>query len=220
MIPPSGLPPSPAPLSRPVPAVAVSGGVGRRTPLVAVAQPRTSPLAYAMAALDFNSGVSCGTMLGALGWEGDTRLTVREVDDHVVFTTDPGGEHNVVGLRRVRLPSSSRRRLAVRRGDQLLLIADSSSATLTLYSPAVVADVVAAAHRAVGGATGERRAGTLMYAMSAVDAQGRGLRRTPTVPTPACAAPAPNSRARPARSPRQPKPRRWTGQSHSRAPEP
>ncbi|WP_411431379.1 hypothetical protein [Actinokineospora spheciospongiae] len=104
-----------------------------------------------MAALDFNSGVSCGTMLGALGWEGDTRLTVREVDGLVVFTADPGGEHNLVGLRRVRLPSSSRRRLAVRRGDQLLLIADSSSATLTLYSPAVVADVVAAAHRAVGG---------------------------------------------------------------------
>ncbi|WP_329791926.1 AbrB/MazE/SpoVT family DNA-binding domain-containing protein [Lentzea sp. DG1S-22] len=88
-----------------------------------------------MATVDDRGRVADRHIIAALGWDGSTRLSIREHDGLLVVTADPHGVVKLSAQVYLRLPAQARRAAGIVVGDRVLLTAHLDHHTLTAFPP-------------------------------------------------------------------------------------
>ncbi|WP_233157017.1 AbrB/MazE/SpoVT family DNA-binding domain-containing protein [Amycolatopsis sp. KNN50.9b] len=129
---------------------AVGIRTARRTlPLPAMPRPRTSSVAYGMAAVDCRGRVADRAVLTALSWTPGSRLDMREAHGLLLIRRDGHGMFKVTKEGHLRLPATVRHRCRLVAGDRVLLVTDPERDLLIVHPPAALDDLLAHRHTEV-----------------------------------------------------------------------
>ncbi|WP_090101079.1 hypothetical protein [Lentzea jiangxiensis] len=88
-----------------------------------------------MATVDDRGRVADRYITAALGWDGSTRLSIREHDGLLVITADPHGVVKLSARVYLRFPAQACRAAGLGVGDRVLLTAHLDHQTLTAFPP-------------------------------------------------------------------------------------
>jgi hypothetical protein len=106
---------------------------------------------YGLAGVDDRGRVADRTIIRALGWTTDTRLSMRVDDGRVVIAVMADGDHGLVGRDRVALPASMRHGVGIEPGDRVLLAAEPADGLLVVHPPASLDAMINAVPASAGG---------------------------------------------------------------------
>ena len=119
--------------------------VGQPLPLIAVPAsrpPRQTNVLYRMATVDHRGRVADRHLTAALGWDADTRLSIREHEGLLVVTADPHGVFKLTKEGYLRLPADARRVAGLSSGDRVFLTAHLDRQTVTVFPPVALDKLV------------------------------------------------------------------------------
>ncbi|MEU7925053.1 hypothetical protein [Micromonospora sp. NPDC049107] len=104
---------------------------------------------YGMAAVDDRGKIWAQYVLGHLGWEPATVLSLTELSGLLVVRADEGGRYQLTSTGHLRIPSTLRHWCGLEAGARVLLVADPDEERLVIHPPASVDAMISRAYAEV-----------------------------------------------------------------------